>query len=116
VSVRDARLLEGGATLLVMNEAVVKRGQTPESAFAPVVERPAFQAWVQDGAARLVWLRNLACLEKARGLGLSLGDAMAGKAGEGGQGLGFTERWMIKDWFRKLEERHAAADALDLLP
>ena len=41
---------------------------------------------------------------------------MAGKAGEGGQGLGFTERWMIKDWFRKLEERHAAADALALLP
>jgi hypothetical protein len=116
LSVREARLLEGGATLLVMNEAVVKRGQTPESAFAPVVERPAFQAWVQDGGARLVWLRNLAVLNKARALGLSLGDAMAGQAGEGGQGLGFTERWMIKDWFRKLEERHAAADALDLLP
>jgi hypothetical protein len=115
VSVRDVRLLEGGATLLVMNEAIIGRGQDPETAFGPVRGHPAFAAWLAAGALPVL-VRNLAVLDKARALGLSLGDAMAGQAGEGGQGLGFTERWMIKDWFRKLEERHAAADALDLLP
>lgn len=115
VSVRDVRLLEGGATLLVMNEAIIARGQDPETAFGPVRGHAAFKAWLAAGALPVL-VRNLAVLDKARALGLPLGDAIAGKTGESGRGLGFTERWMIKDWFRKLEDRHAEADALELLP
>jgi hypothetical protein len=114
-SVRDGRLLEGGATLLIMNEAIIARGQDPETAFGPVRGHAAFKAWLTAGALPVL-VRNLSVLDRARALGLSLGDAMAGKAGGDGQGLGFTERWMVKDWFRKFEERHAQADALDLLP
>ncbi|MDO9711768.1 hypothetical protein [Paracraurococcus lichenis] len=115
VSVREAQLLEGGATLLVMNEAIVARGQDPEAAFAPVRSQPAFAAWLAAGA-RPVLVRNLTVLDKVRALGLPLGEALVGHADEGGGSLGFTERWMLKDWFRKLEERHAAADALEWLP
>jgi hypothetical protein len=115
LSVRDAGLLDGGSTILVLSEAVVKRGQTPEAAFAPLRREPAFVAWVEDGALP-VPVRNLACLEKVRGFGLGLGEAMTGKPGEGGKPLGPVERFQIKDWFRGFEARHAEADALDLLP
>lgn len=115
LSVRDAGLLHGGDTILVLSEAVVRRGQTPEAAFAPLRREPAFVAWVEDGAMP-VPVRNLACLEKVRGLGLGLRDAMAGKPGEGGKPLGPVERFQIKDWFRGFEARHAEAEALDLLP
>ena len=115
LSVRDAGLLDGGDTILVLSEAVVRRGQTPEAAFAPLRREPAFIAWVEDGALP-VPVRNLACLEKVRGLGVGLGDAMASKPGEGGKPLGPVERFQIKDWFRGFEARHAEAEALDLLP
>ena len=115
LSVRDAGLLTRGSTLLVLSEAVVRRGQTPETAFAPLRREPAFVAWIEAGAVP-VPVRNLACLEKVRSFGLSLGDAMVGKPGEGGKPLGPVERFQIKDWFRGFEARHAEADALDLLP
>ncbi len=115
LSVRDAGLLEGGSTILVLSEAVVKRGQTPEAAFAALRRDPAFVAWVK-GKALPVPVRNLACLDKVRSLGLGLGEAMAGKAGEDGKPLGPVERFQIKDWFRGFEACHADADALDLLP
>ncbi|WP_043339911.1 hypothetical protein [Belnapia moabensis] len=115
LSVRDAGLLDGGDTILVLSEAVVKRGQTPETAFAPLRREPAFIAWVEDGALP-VPVRNLACLEKVRGLGLGLGDAMAGKRSDGGKPLGPVERFQIRDWFRGFEARHTEAEALDLLP
>jgi hypothetical protein len=115
LSVRDAGLLARGSTLLVLSEAVVRRGQTPETAFAPLRREPAFVAWIEAGAVPLP-VRNLACLEKVRGLGLSLSDAMAGKPAEDGKPLGPVERFQIRDWFRGFETRHAEADALDLLP
>lgn len=115
ISVRDARLLEGSDTLLVMSEAVVKRGQTPEVAFASLRSDPQFISWVRAGALP-VSVRNLACLDKVRGLGLSLSDARSGKPGEGGKPMGPVERFQIKDWFTNFEKLHAASDALELLP
>ncbi|TDH58100.1 hypothetical protein E2C06_34360 [Dankookia rubra] len=115
LSLRDAGLLDGGSTLLVLSEAVVKRGQTPEMAFAPLRRESAFVGWVEAGALP-VPVRNLACLEKVRSLGLGLAEAMAGKAGEDGKPLGPVERFQLKDWFRVFEARHAEADALELLP
>jgi hypothetical protein len=115
ISVRNARLLEGSGTILVLSEAIVKRNQTPESAFAPLYEAPAFGAWVKAGAVP-VPVQNLACLGLLRDLELSLTAARQGRAGKDGKTLNRVEQFMVKDWFRRFEEEHEKAGALELLP
>lgn len=116
LSVRDAGLFDNDNAVLVMNEALVKRSQSPMAAFAAVRGNGEYQAWVLEGAARPVWMRNLGCLETVRALGLGLAEAAEGKAGAGGRRLGPTEAWQVEDWMDHLAEQHEKAEALDLLP
>ena len=97
-------------------EALVKRSQSPLAAFAAVRGNGEYRAWVLEGAARPVWMRNLGCLETVRALGLGLAEAAEGKAGAGGRRLGPTEAWQVEDWMDHLAEQHEKAEALDLLP
>jgi hypothetical protein len=116
LAVRDAGAFADERAILLMNEAMVKRGREPLGAFAPVVTAPEYQEWVVNRNACPVWMRNLGCLDLMRGMGLSLIDAMQGKPGEGGKRLGPAEQFMIEDWMEGMEDQQRDAGALELLP
>jgi hypothetical protein len=113
-------LLRSGAfpserTILVLNEGVIRHGQTTAGAFTPITSLPEFKALVKDGV-RPAFLRRLTCMSVLRERGLAFYDAVAGKSDAKGAKASPTLHHMTKTWLATFEREFEEVDVLDWLP
>lgn len=100
-------------TILVLNEALVPPGSSPERIYKPLLEHPVFQAAVERGAIPAFMPR----LDVAREIELKhLGfiAAEAGQPGPDGTRIGPWNRSLIRTWRQTMEKIHQ--DVLGWLP
>lgn len=102
-------------TILVLNEGVIRHGQTTSGAFEPIMDLPEFTAVIRDGV-RPVFFRRLTCMTALRERGLGFYDAVAGKPDGKGVKASPTLAHMTKTWLRTFEEEFEKAKVLDWLP
>ena len=102
-------------TLLVMNEGVVRQGQSVAGAFDPIIGHPDMRALLEDGATS-VFLKRLTCMPLIREAGLNFYDVAAGKPDRRGTRPRPTLQHMTRVWLQQNEDEHAQAGALEWLP
>jgi len=101
------------STILVLNEALVPPGSSPERSYKPLISHPVFQAAVERGAVPVFMPR----LDVAREIELKrLGfiAAEAGQPGPDGTRIGPWNRSLIRTWRQTMETIHQ--DVLGWLP
>lgn len=102
-------------TMLVLNEGVIRHGQTTAGAFDPIIGHPDFKAMMKDGI-RTVFMRRLTCLNVLRERGLGFYDVLAGRPGKSGKKAGPTLHHMTKTWLDNFERENEAAGTVGWLP
>ena len=102
-------------TMVVLNEGVIRHGQTTSGAFDPILGHPDFEAIVRDGA-RPVFVRRLTCMATLRERGLGFYDVLAGKPDKGGVKASPTLFHMTKTWIETFEREHEKARVAQWLP
>ena len=102
-------------TMVVLNEGVIRHGQTTSGAFDPILRHPDFEAIVRDGA-RPVFVRRLTCMAALRERGLGFYDVLAGKADKAGAKASPTLFHMTKTWIETFEREHEKARVAQWLP
>lgn len=102
-------------TLLVMNEGVIRQGQSVDGAFDPVIEHPDMKALLKNGA-RSVFLKRLTCMSLIRDQGLSYYDVAEGKLDRNGVRPRATLQHMTRTWLLQNEEEHENAKTVGWLP
>lgn len=115
VQVARSRDLQAHKTLLVLNEGVIRQGQTTEGVFEPLSHRPEFKELVQAGAA-VVFLRRLSCMPILLERGFGFYDAAQGAPDRSGTPASPTLSFMVKTWLRHHEAEHERAGTLEWLP
>lgn len=106
------RGLRAHKTLLILNEGVIRQGQTTEGVFSPLIDMPEFQDLVSHGAVP-VFLRRLSCMSVLRDRGLGFYDAALGRPDRHGMPASPTLRHMVKTWLRQHEAEHEKAGTLE---
>ena len=104
-----------GDVVLALNEAMVRQGQNPASAYEPLLAMPDFAAWVKDGA-RVVFMPRLPCMPDLIASGLGFFEAVSGAKGANGKPLGPVQQAMVKRWLAGMEAGFSKAGALAWLP
>lgn len=107
--------LRANATMLVLNEGVIRQGQTTEGVFDGLTAQPDFEQLVLAGV-RPVFMRRLSCMSVLRERGLGFYDAVEGKPDRSGTPASPTLRHMVKTWLRQNEAEHERAGTGDWLP
>ncbi|MBN9560451.1 MAG: hypothetical protein J0H14_06930 [Alphaproteobacteria bacterium] len=102
-------------TVLVLNEGVIRHGQTTLGAFDAILGHPDFEALVKDGV-RPVFMRRLTCLSVLRERGLGFYDVLDGKSDRFGVKASPTLYHMTKTWLDTFEREHEAAGTKEWLP
>ena len=102
-------------SLLVLNEHLIPNGRSPEGAFRSLMDRPEFSQLGEEGLKPIVMPR-LPCMSHVRDAGLSVVDAMKGKAGKKGVPLDPVRQFMVKTWLKRLETVFAEEDVIEWLP
>ncbi len=106
---------ERARKLLVLNEGVIRQGQSVESVFEPLTRLPDFRALMKDGA-RVTFFRRLTCMDQVQASGLSYYDIAAGKPGADGVRPRATMQHMVKVWLQQFEAEQESAGTLEWLP
>jgi hypothetical protein len=101
--------------ILVLNEGVIRHGQTTSGAFEPILGLPEFRSVARDGV-RPVFLRRLTCMSVLRDRGLGFYDAQAMKPDKQGVKASPTLAHMTKTWLATFEREFDKARTLDWLP
>lgn len=104
--------LDGARPVLVLNEGVVRQGQTTAGVFAPIIESPDLAALERDGA-RMVKMNRLACMDALRDAGLGFYEAAFPAERVK---VSATIRHMTAKWCRDNEAEHEAAGTTECLP
>lgn len=115
VQVARSRDLQAHKTLLVLNEGLIRFGQTTQGVFEPLTHRPEFKELVQAGAA-VVFLHRLTCMPIVLERGFGFYDAVEGVPDGKGMPASPTLRFMVKKWLRDHEAEHERAGTLEWLP
>lgn len=102
-------------TLLVLNEGVLRSGQTTEGVFDPILQHPDFLALL-EGGARSVFLRKLHCLEQLRERRFGFYDAAHGRPDPSGRTASPTLRHMTKIWLEDFEAELHQTGTAEWLP
>ena len=102
-------------TLLVMNEGVIRQGQSVDGAFVPILTDPEMRILVESGAAT-VFLKRLSCMPLVRETGRGFYDIAEGKPDGKGVRPRPTLQHMVKTWLVDNEAQHIAADTAEWLP
>ena len=102
-------------TLLVMNEGVIRQGQSAEGVFNPIAKHPEMKSLIRDGV-RIVYLRRLTCIDLVRASGLGYYDIAAGVPGANGVRPKATLQHMTKAWLQDMEAEHTRAGTTEWLP
>jgi hypothetical protein len=103
----------GDRVILVLNEGVIRQGQTAEGAFDAIMRHPDFEATLEAGA-RYILLRRLSCMSVLRERRVSFYDAALGRPDQSGAKVPPTVQHMTKVWLAAFD-RTAGAIA-DWLP
>lgn len=111
----QSRDLRASATMLVLNEGVIRQGQTTEGVFDQLTAQPEFEALLEEGM-KAVFMRRLTCMTALRERGLGLYDAAEGKPDPLGKPASPTLRHMVKTWLRQNEREHETAETVNWLP
>jgi hypothetical protein len=82
------------ATVLVLNEGLIKDARPPEAAFADVREHPTYRAALKRGAREIVFPK-LGCMQEVNARRLSFAAAQ--------DQLGLTNRQRVAIWRRQVE-------------
>ncbi len=101
--------------ILVLNEYLVRRGQTPAGAFDPILARPELREMLEQGV-RVLQLPPLPCMAQVRASGLSLADAMLGRPGLDGKPFDPVRQFMLRKWWGALETGLADVGAEEWVP
>ena len=103
--VREVIKAEGGDTtkiVLVLNEGVIRVGQSVVGVFDPLLLHPNMSALIGDGA-RVVMFRRLSCMDTVQASGQSYYDIVRGVPGFGGQKQRPTTQHMVRIWLERFE-------------
>lgn len=101
--------------LLVLNEGVIRQGQTTAGAFDPIQQHPDFQRLVSEGA-RPMFVRRLTCMAVLRERGLRFYDVVDKKPTAAGGKVSPTLYHMTKTWLGGFERELANSSASEWLP
>jgi hypothetical protein len=102
-------------TILVLNEGVIRHGQTPEGAFDPIMDMPEFDELI-DAGVRTLFLRRLTCMAALRERGLGFFDAVSGKPDSKGAKASPTLAHMTKTWLATFEREISESKLVGWLP
>ena len=103
--------------LLVMNEGVIRQGQSVDGVFDPILHSADMKALMRDGA-RAVYLRRLSCMHLIRERGLGFYEAAYGAwdRTSGRPRPSPTLQHMTKIWLKQTEEQHTTMGTGEWLP
>ena len=107
--------MEAEQTLLVMNEGVIRQGQTVAGAFDTIIDHPDYRSLVDDGASS-VFLKRLSCMPLVRESGRGFYDMAEGKPDTKGVKPRPTMQHMVKSWLEQNEAEHEMAGTAGWLP
>ncbi len=107
--------MEAERTLLVMNEGVIRQGQTAVGAFDTILRHPDMQALMEDGAAA-IFLKRLSCMPMVRESGRGFYELATGKPDAKGVRPRPTMQHMVKAWLEQNEAEHVGAGTAGWLP
>ena len=115
-----AQLLASGEfkcdrTLLVLNEGVVRAGQTTAGVFDPIMLQPEFERLTREGVGTL-FIRRLTCMERVRERGLRFYDLLDTSPGSLGASVSPTLQHMTKTWLLNFERDITESGVADWLP
>jgi hypothetical protein len=102
-------------TILVMNEGVIRHGQTTEGAFEPIVAQPEFEGLIKAGV-RVMFLHRLTCMSVLRERGLGFYEAAAMRPDKTGVKASPTLAHMTKTWLATFEREIGAVGVSEWLP
>lgn len=102
-------------TMLILNEGVIRHGQTTTGAFDPIIAQPDFDAILQDGV-RMVFMRRLTCLSVLRERGVGFYEAAHQRTDRSGTPISPTLSHMTKTWLATFEQDHESARTAAWLP
>ena len=103
--------------LLVMNEGVIRQGQSVDGVFDPILHSPDMKALVKDGV-HAVYLRRLTCMHLIREHGFGFYEAAYGEwdRNSGRPRPSPTLQHMTKIWLKQNEEQHTINGTAEWLP
>lgn len=116
--VREVIKAEGGDTtkiVLVLNEGVIRVGQSVVGVFDPLLLHPDMSALIGDGA-RVVMFRRLSCMDIVQASGQSYYDIVRGVPGLGGQKQRPTTQHMVRIWLERFEAEFVENGVGEWLP
>lgn len=102
-------------SLLLLNEALVRAGQSPAIAFKAIHDSPEMKELVAAGMKVMLFPR-LPCMEAVREAGLTYADAAAGKPGQNGKPLDPARAFMVEEWLERIEAGFEKLGVAELLP
>ena len=102
-------------TLLVLNEGVIRQGQTTAGAFDPIVEHRDFQALI-EGGARVMFMRRLTCMSTLKNRGLRFYDVLDRRPSGPGAKISPTLAHMTKTWLENFERELEKFGVVEWLP
>ena len=94
--------MTGGRVLLVLNEGVIRQGQTTTGVFDATSADTEYKALLRDGAQTFVMPR-LTCMDLLRERGLGFYEAAAGKMDRDGKRAAPTLQHMTGKWLERME-------------
>ena len=101
--------------LLVLNEGVIRQGQTTAGAFEPIQKHPDFERLASNGA-RPMFVRRLSCMSVLRERGLRFYDVLDQKPAGVGFKITPTLYHMTKTWLEGFERELRSSRASEWLP
>lgn len=116
--VREVIKAEGGDTtkiVLVLNEGVIRVGQSVVGVFDPLLHDPDLAALIGDGA-RVAMFRRLSCMDIVQASGQSYYDIVRGAPGPGGQKQRPTTQHMVRIWLERFEAEFVENGVGEWLP
>ena len=102
VQVMRAGAVRSSRMLLVMNEGVIRSGQTTDGIFTGITKHPDFLALLDEGA-KSVFLRKLDCLDVLRERRFGFYDAAYGRPDPSGDMAGPVLEFLTRIWLEDHE-------------
>ncbi len=101
--------------VLVLNEGVIRAGQTVAGAFDSIIKSADFREITNNGA-RLVFLPRLTCMERLQQRNLRYFDVIAARSDALNGRLSPTLYHMVKTWVDKFEQGLIESGAAEWMP
>ena len=99
--------LKSDRTVLVLNEGVIRMGQTTRGAFDAIMLQPEFETLCESGA-RVLMIPRLTCMAVLRERKLGFFDVLDRSPGGAGEHVSPTLHHMTKTWLALVERRAGA--------